>query len=655
MLSDDKFTMKVDLNVLDHLGINLYSNTPAVLTEVIANAWDADAKRVDIKIVADHENQGNDYIEIEDDGIGMSVDDLNEKYLYVGFRRRGTGNNSKTPDGRLVMGRKGLGKLALFSIADEIEVQSAKDGKISGFKISSEEIRQAIKEVKSYHPIPLANTEISIKQGTKIVLRKLKKNDLVKATDMIKKSLARRFSIISTSAFEVFINNEQIKPSDHVGLEKIQFLWKFEGSTVDPEAAISSLKQGTIPSNQDNKYPDIGSVNGWIGTANKPNDLKDKDVGNINGIVILARGRLFHENILTQLSDARLYTKYLTGQMEIDSLDEGEIDIATSDRQRIQENDPRYLQLVDFLRESLNQVERDWSKWRGDLKLKEAKDNLPILQKWLDSLSKVHKESAEKLIKTLASLPVDKEEDIKMLYKHGILAFERMKLHGSHQMLLASLNDMPKLMELLADFDSLEAALYCDIVRTRLDVIKNFIAHIDENSLEKVLQHYIFDHLWLLDPAWERANKSEYIENALKDLCKDVDDLTKKEKNGRIDIGYRTVAGKHIIVELKRPSRNVTLEDLWNQGRKYCKKLKKILAKNKDNDPDIEVIFILGTSCKIKDAENHDEYKRIMDSISIGSRIVYYQNLVESAKAAYAEYLDKAQEADRIWKIVDSI
>ena len=45
--------MTVDLNVLDHLAINLYSNIAAVLTEAVANAWDADAETVDIRIDPD--------------------------------------------------------------------------------------------------------------------------------------------------------------------------------------------------------------------------------------------------------------------------------------------------------------------------------------------------------------------------------------------------------------------------------------------------------------------------------------------------------------------------------------------------------------------------------------------------------------------------
>lgn len=37
---DNKFIMSLSLNVLNHLGINLYSNIPAVLSEIVANSWE---------------------------------------------------------------------------------------------------------------------------------------------------------------------------------------------------------------------------------------------------------------------------------------------------------------------------------------------------------------------------------------------------------------------------------------------------------------------------------------------------------------------------------------------------------------------------------------------------------------------------------------
>ncbi len=106
------------LNVLNHLGIGLYSNVPAVLSEVVANAWDADANVVDIQI-----RRKQSEIIIYDDGVGMNLDDVNNRYLTVGYRKRDE-ITGLTPGKRHPMGRKGIGKLSVFSIADTVEVYS---------------------------------------------------------------------------------------------------------------------------------------------------------------------------------------------------------------------------------------------------------------------------------------------------------------------------------------------------------------------------------------------------------------------------------------------------------------------------------------------------------------------------------------------------
>lgn len=158
------YRMTVDLNVLDHLGINLYSNIAAVLTEAVANAWDADAERVDIEIDSDSK-----CIEITDDGVGMTVRDMNEKYLRVGYRRRDHDEpyGKVTAKGRPVMGRKGLGKLSLFSIANSIEIQSAKDGERHGLIMSSQGIQESVREDKPYYePEPIPDENVLVEKRT---------------------------------------------------------------------------------------------------------------------------------------------------------------------------------------------------------------------------------------------------------------------------------------------------------------------------------------------------------------------------------------------------------------------------------------------------------------------------------------------------------
>ena len=117
-----RYEMSISLGVIDHLGLNLYSNTPAVISEVIANAWDADATSVEVTI-----DIGSKAITVTDNGHGMDVDDINKRYLRVGYRRRDE-QGPLTPDGRKPMGRKGIGKLSLFSIANKIFVHTVKAG-----------------------------------------------------------------------------------------------------------------------------------------------------------------------------------------------------------------------------------------------------------------------------------------------------------------------------------------------------------------------------------------------------------------------------------------------------------------------------------------------------------------------------------------------
>ena len=426
----DIYKMTVDLNVLDHLGINLYSNIAAVLTEAVANAWDADAETVDIKI-----DPNGSWIEIIDDGIGMSVDDMNGKYLRVGYRRRDEDveHGKTTAKGRPVMGRKGLGKLSLFSIANVIEVESAKDGAAHGLRMTVEGIHESVQRKEPfYSPESLPADKIGVAKGTRIVLHDIKRQRLGRGVLALRKRLARRFSVIGeVHGFKIDLDGSPITSADRGDLPMVQFLWQLGDDTLDLTPATELLEQESLQNRFDTW--DAGwKVSGWIGTARFPKQLDSEDAGNLNGIVVFARGRLFHENILDRLNDGRLYTKYLTGQIEADFLDADDApDIATSDRQRVQEDDPRYGQLLAFLKSRLTQVEKRWTEWRKKHEVEKAKETSPALAEWLDTLPEGYKKSAETLIAKLSALPVDEEDDRKLMYRHGILAFERMKLRGA--------------------------------------------------------------------------------------------------------------------------------------------------------------------------------------------------------------------------------
>ena len=92
---------------------------------------------------------------------------------------------------------------------------------------------------------------------------------------------------------------------------------------------------------------------------------------------------------------------------------------------------------------------------------------------------------------------------------------------------------------------------YHQIITGRLTVIDKLANDMPKES-EKVIQKHVFKHLWLVDPSWERATESPTMEKAFKTQFAKTAKLRKDEAQARFDTGYRTAAGKHVIVELKK-------------------------------------------------------------------------------------------------------
>src|SRR5262249_41830182 len=146
------------------------------------------------------------------------------------------------------------------------------------------------------------------------------------------------------------------------------------------------------------------------------------------------------------------------------------------------------------------------------------------------------------------------------------------------------------------------------------------------NEKEKVLQKHLFENLWLLDPGWERAAGSERGEETLKKQYPEFSDaLSDEESKGRVDIRYKTNAGQHIIVELKRAGRRLSLGELVDQGNKYRTALAKCLAALDVGDPYISVVFVIGIPIE-------GEHGTIIETLKgMGARAIHYEKLIEQA------------------------
>lgn len=643
-----EYRMSIDLNVLRHLGITLYSNVPAVISEAVANSWDADAENVDIKIVPGKS------ITIQDDGEGMSVDDANDRYLRIGYDRR-KGSNRKTRKDRKVMGRKGIGKLSLFSIAKTIKIYSIKDGICHGFQMSIPDIMRSIEEEqKSYFPKPLPPDD-TLKKGTKIVLTNLKPR--FRRSPALKNRLARKFSIIGSEFnFTVRINGKEITAEDRGYQDKIEHAWSFGkwGDEVIGNAKTSSKLCSKVV--YDGKH--IGTIDGWIGAANKPSHLMAEG-DNINKIVIMVRGKAAQEDILADFEEGGLYTKYLMGEIRADFLDKDEEDdIATTSRQRIIEDDPRYIALQKHVWECLKQVQKEWSKIKGDKGVDEA-FQITAIKNWYDGLPSMYKDPAKNLFRRIGQLSFDDRQEYgrRQVFISGILAFESLKLRDMLDKLESIVDMNPaKFKEVFLQLDNLEASSYYIITKQRLEVIETLASIKDSNKKEDIIKKYIHKNLWIIDPSWRRIKGSERIESGIRKAFGNLDArLTKEEKGSRFDLKYARIDGKHVIIELKKPDRVINTFRLGEQIQKYNNALKKVLRESSNDTDQITFVCVLGKLPVGWDGSSEAERKSREALKVYDAQIVFYDQLIDNAQRTYQEYIDKKEEVNSVYDLIAEI
>lgn len=673
-LEAPRLELSISISVLNHLGVKLYSSIPAVLSEVIANAWDADATEVSINIDKD-----NHEITITDNGIGMTVSDINEKFLRVGYQRREAGRQEgrkeRTPMDRLPMGRKGIGKLALLSMANLVLIETAKNGQKTAFILDYNKIEEQIRREKSseegtYEPEVLMDHLIGFEHGTRITLRKLKTKVNINTLNATKNRLTRRFSTIGEdSNFHIFVDGERIYPNQDELFKHVQMLWTYFENSGEKylKNTLPNTRNGIKVVQRDDELfdslynsEDCIKFSGWIASVEKPSDLKVHG-DNLNGISVYMRGKLAQEDILKELDSKELFNSYLTGQIYCDELDDEDYDdIATSNRQYLSEDDERFLNLKRIIKIELTHFGREWMKMRGKLGSEKVKAEFPFTKTWLSKIeSPQERELAEKWIGKIYTIRTQGAIDDSVLLKGAILTFETYQNRKELELLNSGdYNDVKHLFQIFNNINHLEFSYYGQIVKIRLEAIRKLEQLITENDLEKHVQSHLFENLWLLDPSWERATAATKREITIENFLKTDRKLNKKIKSGcRLDIAFRTIAGRHVIIELKRPQRKLKYTEVMDQcGRYRAAAIEQLgLIMNNQNDRvmhhSIEFVMVLGTPVvsELSEQETND----ILRQASI--RILYFDELLDTADRIYSEYLEEKGKHDRLWEVFNEI
>lgn len=618
MIEQGKLTFRVAPHIVEDLGLNLYTTLPRVLVEFVANAYDADSAAA--RIVLDKrriehardilkaewelektraEAVGNEIprlaamclpddvtITIEDAGIGMTREDLQDKFLVAGRRRRGRDNsNSISTGGRVLMGRKGLGKLAGFGVAKTVTLTSRAKGSDYGTRIVLD--FDNVLRVSDTNEIPILEQQLYKSdlpnEGTTIVLSRLLYEPMKARLTTIENEIADHFAQIDPADFVVELNGARIAPAKRVFV----YAWP------EPTVPIDQLIPCSYKTDDGREF----TFQYRIRFLEDRQALGARD----RGIRVYAHKRLAAAPELldadTNMHGFRM-TDYLDGVVHADFIDDQPEDYIATDRQALRWESP----LLAPMKAILSQAVKDACYSRQSARDKEKQDevrNDPFTNTEIQKaeLSKKEEEAAFRIAGAISSLHKQglKDEGYQTRFTQVMQGFSQGEILSTLAGLAAQ--DRPDFDRLITEITRLTASEldgFYKFVRGRLHGIKalrKIVTSVDFKKKDDEGQlHRLFNECpWLIDATFFEfltSNQTERtlfreLERALqigRHVPDEYDSKTDDERkpggrNQRPDLVFllgNSDLNRLVIVELKAPNTPLYGEH-YRQLQKYVR------------------------------------------------------------------------------------
>ena len=591
------YSMRISRLTVDKLGVKLYDKVSAVIAELIANAYDADATNVTVRapmgqflasraggIVSD---KGFD-IQVVDDGFGMTPQQVQDFFLVVGAERRNDAKRGGLSPGfqRKVMGRKGVGKLAPFGICKTIEVISAGGDLIDDRGTDSGSTGYLTSHIildydgivalddepdERYKPaVGDRDESYSPESGTRIILKDFNYRK-VPDIDVLGRQLAQRFGIRS--------QNWQVRLMDNTKTNPLpQTVGDFDIETM-PSTRLTFQQDGTVLGPDGNPATELTAgfdhegrfrpVTGWMAYSKAP--YKDDLMA---GVRIYCRGKIAAQtSIFNQgagFTGEHNIRSYLVGALYADWLDEDE-DLIQTDRRDILWSDELAASFQTWGQKIVKRI--------GTL----SRD--PLRKATLDLFFDAGNVDA----RILSAYPTEEQQDIRDHATEIARSFGRTISRGEVEdasvvndlvdlsITLAphiTLNSMMK--EAVADVDTPLSVLGSFLRTARLAELSSFgriaedrIKVIDrletlkdaDNTEENDLQRLITDAPWLINPEWAPVTENRTFSSLRREFEKYYEGKTGQpislsdfqETGKRPDFVLSNQESTVQIIEIKKP------------------------------------------------------------------------------------------------------
>lgn len=678
----NEFKLRAHTGMLESLGHNMYSSIAKSLVEFVANGYDADAAFVKLSIpfkeiekaraTAKPKSSSDNPIEclqntiledvsilIEDDGHGMDYEDIQNKFMPINRNRRKDLSSNKSVSGRrYVMGRKGLGKLAGFGIAELITITSKKAGDSyeTTFVMDYNEIKK--KESLSDVSIPATYNDNVVKEAhyTKIKLDNLRSDTLKSQEDQIVKELVKNFHIVE-SEFQVFLNNEELKEED----VKYDFTYPIDGISNDGYFH-DSLDLG-----------EIGKIayKYIIRFRSFDKEIANKLLADYRGARIYCNGRLALGPSLLNLKPGA-HTFHAQNNMECivhaDELDRNiNVDFTNTNRTSLKADNEIVSLLIEQVSNTMQRAIDAYNEMRNnkiekEIEVDEFSKGLLSIAEQLSDKSKQATKKVLKIVAVTHGIGSQLYREVAPLLVQSVNAGEVLtRLISLQENPLSISNVLHELNELKSIEDNDVLKLYRGR-RNGIIALQNLINKGDDlwkkQQFEAELHNLLKDAPWLIRPEYSRfLSSNEAFNNIIHRINKEfkidseADIASSNYSADRPDLVFVLSGNENnsiVIVELKSPALPLNAKHL-EQLKKYRLKIKNYVSTELMNDNIDVYCYLIGSMPEVT-TKNEDELLLLEDIKSNRGRIEWdvlsLPFLLERAKKIHLESINLIEKKE---------
>lgn len=524
---------KVDPRLARLLGES-YRSTEHAIKELIDNAWDADATEILITLPPPMTAAP---ILVQDNGSGMTEEELRNEYLSVANDRRSRKGERSARLNRLVKGRKGIGKFAGLMVANVMEVRTTARDKTTKIIISKDILLNANEDLERVDlPITVEQTPEGA-PGTVVILTNLNPRYDFPQPEKLKNLLVLEYG--RGEEMLIKVNGERLSLEDLPGEH--------------------FSRQETIA--------EAGSVllNFKISEGKKP--LKQAGIAIRVGGKIVGRPSFFGLDDDPEIPPKLLRQVY--GEVEADAL----ADSVTADWGGLVENSKALQALTSVvqahIKNALESVfQRQISLQRArlqrqiNLRLAELPEHRRrFAQLALEKVMKRFYGESDDKIGTIASVVLDAFE--KDEYWHVLKRIDDSKDA-----------DIETFASALQDFGMVDMALMATQAQNRLKLLDHLESLIrNADTLEKEVHSVIEHNLWVLGYEYSLIASNKTLTTTIQEYVKSKFSGDRAKERPDLFMA-QNLRGGYLLVELKRPSKEITRDD-QNQATKYRDDLEK--------------------------------------------------------------------------------